>query len=80
MWMARLNHITDADLLDFVEGRLSSEDRAIVLQRLAADTQLSRKCDRVREHTLNVRLLRSVLPVETVPKEWLDLLAKGRPH
>ncbi|HEY7609678.1 MAG TPA: hypothetical protein VIF14_10650 [Alphaproteobacteria bacterium] len=70
--------ITEADLLDYVEGRLSSDDRAAVAERLAADPALARKCQRVREQTLNVRLLRAVLPVESVPADWLDLLSKGK--
>jgi anti-sigma factor RsiW len=78
--MAPLERITEADLLDYVEGRLSADDRATVAKRLAEDRALARKCERVREQTLNVRLLRAVLPVEAVPQEWLDLLAKGKPH
>lgn len=77
--MTRYSTITDADLLDYVEGRLSSEDRAIVATRLAREPALAAQCTRVREQTLHVRLLRSILPVEAVPQEWLDLLAP-RPH
>jgi anti-sigma factor RsiW len=77
--MARLETITDADLLDYVEGRMSAEDRAAVAARMAREPELAAKCARVREHTLNVRMLRSILPVEGVPQEWLDLLARGRP-
>ena len=72
--------ITEADLLDYVEGRLSSDDRATVAKRMAEEPSLAQRCDRVREHTLNVRMLRSILPVEGVPQDWLDLLAKGGPH
>lgn len=82
--MARLDTITEADLLDYVEGRLSQADRAKVAKRLAEEPALARKCERVREQTLNVRLLRSVLPVEAVPQDWLDLLSKSnkgnKPH
>jgi anti-sigma factor RsiW len=78
--MGRLEPITDADLLDFVEGRLSSDDRAIVAKQLAADPVLERKCQRVREQTLNVRLLRAVLPVESIPADWLALLNQGKLH
>jgi anti-sigma factor RsiW len=80
MWMARLDPITEADLLDYVEGRLSAEDRAKVAKRLAHDSAMAERCARVREQTLNVRLLRSILPIEAVPREWLDLLAKGKRH
>jgi anti-sigma factor RsiW len=78
--MARLDPITEADLLDYVEGRLSQADRAKVARRLAEEPALAQKCERVRELTLNVRLLRSILPVESVPQDWLDLLTKGKPH
>jgi len=74
--MARFSTITDADLLDYAEGRLSSEDRAIVATRLAREPALAAQCARVREQTLHIRLLRSILPVEAVPEEWLDLLAR----
>jgi anti-sigma factor RsiW len=80
MWMTRLETITEADLLDYVEGRMSADDRATVARRLAQEPALARKCDRVREQTLNVRLLRSILPVEGVPQEWLDLLSKRSRH
>jgi len=33
----------------------------------------------VREQTLNVRMLRSILPVEAVPDEWLELLPARAP-
>jgi anti-sigma factor RsiW len=72
--------ITEADLQDYVEGRMSSDDRATVAKRMAEEPSLARRCERVREHTLNVRMLRSILPVEGVPQDWLDLLAKSGPH
>lgn len=78
--MAPLGRITEAELLDYVEGRLSSDDRATVAKRLSEDRSLAVKCERVRAQTLHVRLLRAVLPVEAVPQEWLDLLRKGKPH
>ncbi len=80
MWMARLDPITEADLLDYVEGRLSSDERAMVARRLAEEPALARRCEAVRDRTLNVRLLRSILPVEGVPQEWLDLLSKRPRH
>ena len=76
--MTRLVTITDADLLDYVEGRLSQHDRAMVARRLAEEPALARQCERVCAQTLNVRLLRAVLPVEGVPQDWLDLLRKGK--
>lgn len=78
--MTRLETITDADLLDYVEGRLSADDRAEVAKRLANEPALAQKCARVREQMLNVRLLRSILPVEGVPRDWLELLSKGTKH
>jgi anti-sigma factor RsiW len=78
--MAPLDRITEADLLDYVEGRLSADDRAMVARRIAEDSALAKKCERVREQTLNVRMLRAVLPVESIPQDWLDLLTKGKPH
>ena len=74
--MTRFSTITDADLLDYVEGRLSSEERATVAARLAGEPALAAQCRRVREQILHVGLLRSILPVEAVPEEWLELLAR----
>ena len=78
--MAPLDRITEADLLDYVEGRLSGDDRAMVARRIAEDETLAKRCERVREQTLNVRSLRAVLPIESIPQDWLDLLTKGKPH
>lgn len=78
--MARLDMITEADLFDYVEGRLSPDDRGEVARRLAEEPALAERCDRVRRQTLGVRALRAVLPVESVPQEWLDLLNRGKPH
>lgn len=78
--MARLDMITEADLLDYVEGRLSSEDRSEVARRMSREPALAERCERVRRQTLGVRALRAVLPVEGVPQEWLDLLNSANPH
>lgn len=78
--MAPLDRITEADLLDYVEGRLSADDCAMVARRIAEDEGLAKKCERVRNQTLNIRMLRAVLPVESLPQDWLDLLTKGKPH
>jgi hypothetical protein len=78
--MARLDMITDADLLDYVEGRLPPDDRKKIAGRLAKEPALAEKCDRVRRQTLGVRALRAVLAVEGVPQEWLDLLNARKAH
>ena len=78
--MARLEMITEADLLDFVEDRLPSDERAQVGERLSRDPALAARCDRMRAQMLNVRSLRSVLPVEGIPQEWLEILEKGKGH
>ncbi len=81
--MVRIDMITEADLLDYVEGRLSHDDRAKVADRLSEEPALAEKCERVRRQTLTVRSLRAVLPVEGVPQEWLDLLdhrGTGKAH
>ena len=78
--MARLDMITEADLLDYVEGRLSSADRSEVARRLAKEPALAERCERVRRQMLSVRALRAVLPVEGVPQEWLELLNRAKPH
>ena len=78
--MARLETITDADLFDFVEGRLSPDDRATVAKRLTKEPALAERCGRVRAQALNVRLLRAVLPVEAVPDDWLRLLSAQDKH
>jgi anti-sigma factor RsiW len=73
--MGRIDTITDADLLDYMEGRLSRQQRARVETRIARDPALAERCQRVSEQTLNVRMLRAVLPVESVPEEWLAILS-----
>lgn len=78
--MARLDMITEADLLDYVEGRLPLDDRKKIAGRLADEPALAEKCERVRRQTLGVRSLRAVLAVEGVPQEWLDLLDRRNPH
>ncbi len=78
--MVRIDMITEADLLDYVEGRLSQDDRAKVAGRLSKEPALAERCERVRRQTLSVRALRAVLPVQGVPREWLDLLDNGKPH
>ena len=78
--MARFEMITEADLLDFVENRLPSDERALVGERLSRDPELAARCDRMRTQVLNVRSLRAVLPVEGIPQEWLELLEKGKGH
>jgi anti-sigma factor RsiW len=65
--MPRLDVITEADLLDYVEGRMSPDDRRRVAGRLAREPALAATCERVRRRTLDVRMLRAVLPVEGVP-------------
>jgi anti-sigma factor RsiW len=78
--MARLDMITEADLLDYVEGRLPLDDRKKIAGRLADEPALAEKCERVRRQTLGVHSLRAVLAVEGVPQEWLDLLNRRKPH
>jgi len=74
--MGRHEKITDADMLDYVEGRMSADRRAWIAARMSRDPDLSAQCTRVHQQTLNIRLLRSILPIEGVPQDWLDLLAK----
>lgn len=73
--MALQQKITDADLLDYVEGRMAGEDRAAMALRLADDPSLACQCAAVRAQLVKLRMLRSILPLEPVPREWLLLLA-----
>jgi len=73
--MALQHKITDADLLDYVEGRMAGEDRATMALRLADDPGLAGQCAAVRAQIVKLRMLRSIIPLEPVPREWLLLLA-----
>ena len=66
--------ITGADLLDYVEGRLPTELRATIALRLAEDPALAPQCAELRAQLVRLSVMRSSLPVERLPPDWVDLL------
>ena len=68
--------ITDADLLDFFEGRMASPHRAAVALALAENPRLARHGAALRERVSGLRLLRPALMAERLPDEWLTLAAQ----
>lgn len=80
--MAEPRSITDADLLDYVEGRMAADDRAALALRLADNPGLAAQCARLRECLASLRMLRPILMTDGLPDGWLELAARlgGRPQ
>lgn len=74
--MADPPKITDADLLDYVEGRLPAAERAAMALRLAENPDLAVQCAQLREQLAGLRLLRPVLTADRLPVGWMDLVER----
>ncbi|MCW5770847.1 MAG: hypothetical protein KIT16_04365 [Rhodospirillaceae bacterium] len=68
--------ITDADLQDYIEGRLESSQRGRVEARLAADPKLAEEVARLRRQAVKLQEMGRTMLDESVPKEMLDLIEK----
>lgn len=68
--------ITDADLLDFFEGRMAAPRRAAVALALAENPWLARRGAELRERVSGLRLLRPTLMGDCLPDDWLMLAAQ----
>ena len=68
--------LTDADLLDYCEGRMAAPNRAAVALALAESPGLAHQCAQLRERVSELRTLRSTLMGDRLPDEWLALAAK----
>jgi anti-sigma factor RsiW len=70
--------ITDADLQDYIEGRLDAAARAKVESRLKSDPRLAEEVERLRRQALKLQEIGKALLDEPIPKEMLDLIDKFR--
>jgi len=70
--------ITDADLQDYIEGRLDAAARAKVEARLAADQHLAEEVARLRRQALKLQEIGKKALEEPIPKDMLDLIEKFR--
>jgi len=68
--------ITDADLLDYVEGRMPAAERAAMALSLAENPGLAARLAALRERIASLRLLRTVLTPDRLPDGWMDLLGR----
>lgn len=68
--------LSDADLQDYIEGRLDSAQRARVEARLAADPQLAQEVERLRRQAMKLQEMGKAMLDEAVPREMLDLIEK----
>ena len=70
--------ITDADLQDYIEGRLDAVARVKVEARLAADPRLAEEVARLRRQAVKLREMGKKSLEEPIPKDMLDLIEKFR--
>ena len=70
--------ITDADLQDYIEGRLDAEERAKVEARLATDALLAEEVERLRRQALKLQEIGRTMLEDPIPAEMLELIEKFR--
>ncbi|MGH7004402.1 MAG: anti-sigma factor family protein [Alphaproteobacteria bacterium] len=70
--------ITDADLQDYIEGRLDAAARAKVEARLAADPRLAAEVERLRRQAIKLQEVGKTVLEEPIPKDMLELIDKFR--
>jgi anti-sigma factor RsiW len=70
--------ITDADLQDYIEGRLDPAARRRVDDMLAQDPRLAEEVARLRRQALRLQELGRSILNEPIPQEMLDLIEKFR--
>jgi len=70
--------ITDADLQDYIEGRLDPAQRAKVEARLATDARLAEEVERLRRQALKLQEIGKTMLEDPIPKEMLELIEKFR--
>lgn len=70
--------ITDADLQDYIEGRLDGAQRAKVEARLTTDAHLAEEVERLRRQALKLQEIGKTMLEDPIPKEMLELIDKFR--
>ena len=68
--------ITDADLQDYIEGRLDAAARAKVEARLANDPRLSAEVERLRRQAIKLQEMGKNVLDEPIPDDMLQLIEK----
>ena len=70
--------ITDADLQDYIEGRLEAGARLKVEEVLAQDARLADEVERLRRQAVKLQEFGKNVLDEPTPQEMLDLIDKFR--
>lgn len=70
--------ITDADLQDYIEGRLDAPARRKVEDLLAKDAHLADEVERLRRQAVKLQEFGKRVLDEPIPPEMLDLIEKFR--
>ena len=70
--------ITDADLQDYIEGRLSPPLRRKVEEMLAKDARLADEVDRLRRQAVKLQEFGKAVLDEPIPQEMIELIEKFR--
>ncbi len=70
--------ITDADLQDYIEGRLDDSARKRVEDMLAKDPRLAEEVERLRRQAMKLQEFGKQVLDEPIPPEMLDLIRKFR--
>ena len=68
--------ISDADLQDYIEGRLDPAARKKVENLLAKDARLADEVERLRRQAVKLQDVGKRILDEPIPKEMLDLIEK----
>jgi len=70
--------ITDADLQDYIEGRLDPASRRKVEDLLANDARLAEEVERLRRQAVKLQEIGRTILNEPIPPEMLELIEKFR--
>ena len=68
--------ITDADLQDYIEGRLDEPARRKVEEMLARDSRLAEEVERLQRQAKKLQDFGRGVLDEPIPQEMLDLINK----
>ena len=68
--------ITDADLQDYIEGRLDASARKKVDDLLARDAHLAEEVERLRRQAVKLQEFGKKVLEEPIPPEMIELIKK----
>ncbi len=78
--MKGLRAITEADLQDYIEGRLEPSKVQAVEARLAQDPGLAAEVEKMRRQVVRLQSLAKTMLDESIPPEMLELINKYKPR